>query len=233
MIEDRVWTPDRWDVLVVGAGHAGCEAALAAARMGCSTRLLTMQRDHVALMPCNPSIGGPGKGHLVREIDALGGEMGRNTDRTFIQIKMLNTGKGPAVQTLRAQSDKALYGRRMLESIEQQAGLQLEEAMVEGLLVEHATGPTSWRVKGVRLRGGREVLARTVVLTTGTSLRGMVHVGERKASAGRSGEEPAIALSGGLEALGLELGRLKTGTPPRVDAATIHYELSQPHYGEA
>src|SRR6266511_53600 len=154
--------PAHVDVLVVGAGHAGCDAALAAARMGCRTLLLTMKREHVALMPCNPSIGGPAKGHLVREIDALGGEMARCIDRTFIQIRMLNTGKGPAVQALRAQADKRLYGEVMRHTLEQQPNLTLAEAVVVSL--EPGLG---WRV---RCENGAEILATSVVLTTGTSL---------------------------------------------------------------
>ncbi len=206
-----------YDVIVIGAGHAGCEAALAAARMGCSTLLLSMNLDNVALMPCNPSIGGPAKGHLVREIDALGGEMARNTDKTFIQIRMLNTGKGPAVQALRAQADKKLYGLAMKHTLEAQPNLDLKQALVEELTV---AGDSNLRVK---TNIGRAYEGKTVVLTTGTSLAGRVIVGETAYPAGRAGEFAAYGLSQSLRNLGFILGRLKTGTPPRVNARTIDF----------
>ena len=229
-----------YDVIVVGAGHAGCEAALAAARMGRRTLLLTMNLDTIALMPCNPSIGGPAKGHLVREIDALGGEMAHAIDDTFIHIRTLNTGKGPAVQALRAQADKAAYHLRMKRALEGQPGLDLKQAMVDGLLVEPMEagcgengpgrprlGTQKLRICGVATSLGRRYLGRTVVLTTGTSLSGRVIVGDVAYTAGRSGESAATALPVGLRELGFELGRLKTGTPPRLDGRTIDYSNAE------
>ncbi len=209
-----------YDVIVVGAGHAGCEAALAAARMGCRTLLLTMNLDNVALMPCNPSIGGPAKGHLVREIDALGGEMGLNIDKTFIQIRMLNTGKGPAVQALRAQADKKRYGLAMKHTLERQLNLSVKQALIEDIQkASHQSIPilkvitnTGWTYEG-----------KTVILTTGTSLGGRIIVGEKSFPAGRAGEFAALGLSKSLERLGFKIGRLKTGTPPRIDAKTIDF----------
>jgi tRNA uridine 5-carboxymethylaminomethyl modification enzyme len=213
-----------YDVIVIGAGHAGCEAALAAARMRCSTLLLTMNMDNVALMPCNPSIGGPAKGHLVREIDALGGEMARNTDKTFIQIRMLNTGKGPAVQALRAQADKKLYGLAMKHTLESQPNLELKQALVEELKLkgEHLEVRTNigWTYEG-----------KTVVVTTGTSLAGRVIVGEAAYPAGRAGEFAAYGLSQSLRNLGFTLGRLKTGTPPRINARSIDFSKTIIHEG--
>ncbi len=207
-----------YDVIVVGAGHAGCEAALAAARMGCQTLILTMNLDNVALMPCNPSIGGPAKGHLVREIDALGGEMGRNIDKTFIQIRMLNTGKGPAVQAPRAQADKKLYGLAMKHALERQANLYVKQALIEGL---ERIGNDS--ILKVITSTGRSYEARAVILTTGTSLAGRIIIGEKSFAAGRAGEFAAYGLSESLRRLGFTLGRLKTGTPPRLDARSIDF----------
>jgi len=206
-----------YEVIVIGAGHAGCEAALAAARMGARTLLLTMNLDNVALMPCNPSIGGPAKGHLVREIDALGGEMARNIDRTFIQIRMLNTGKGPAVQAPRAQADKKLYSLSMKHTLERQPNLDVKQALVEDIGVQDNS---LWVRTGI----GWVYEGRSVVLTTGTSLAGRVIVGDKSYSAGRAGEFPAEQLSESLRSLGFTLGRLKTGTPPRIDARTIDFE---------
>ncbi|MFO8101818.1 MAG: tRNA uridine-5-carboxymethylaminomethyl(34) synthesis enzyme MnmG [Dehalococcoidia bacterium] len=206
-----------YEVIVVGAGHAGCEAALASARMGCRTLLLTMNLDNVALMPCNPSIGGPAKGHLVREIDALGGEMARNIDKTFIQIRMLNTGKGPAVRALRAQADKKRYGLAMKHTLERQPNLYLKQALVEGV------EPAGDNIK-VLTDSDLSFEARAVVLTTGTSLAGRIITGEKVIAAGRAGESAAYGLSESLRGLGFRLERLKTGTPPRLDARTIDFE---------
>lgn len=216
-----------YDVIVVGGGHAGCEASLAAARMGCHTLLITMDLNNVALMPCNPSIGGPAKGHLVREIDTLGGEMGRNTDETFIQIRMLNTGKGPAVQALRAQSDKKLYGLRMRNVLEKQANLDIEQALVETLQID---GNISAQTLRLITDTDQIFEGKTVILTTGTSLSGRIIIGEKSYAGGRSGEAAAYGLSESLRQLGFTLGRLKTGTPPRLDARTIDFSrtLFQP-----
>lgn len=211
-----------YDVIVVGAGHAGCEAALAAARMGRHTLLLTMNLDSVALMPCNPSIGGPAKGHLVREIDALGGEMGRNTDRTFLQIRLLNTSKGPAVQALRAQCDKQAYRLTMKYALEQQPKLELRQATVARLLSENAASGRA-RVCGVVTGNGATYSAPSVILTTGTFINGRLVVGERTQAGGRAGEAPSLGMSDALRALGLTVRRFKTGTPPRIDARTIDF----------
>ncbi|HEX2911373.1 MAG TPA: tRNA uridine-5-carboxymethylaminomethyl(34) synthesis enzyme MnmG [Chloroflexia bacterium] len=214
---------DTYDVIVVGAGHAGCEAALASARMGSRTLLLTINLDSVALMPCNPSIGGPAKGHVVREIDALGGEMARNTDRTMIQIRMLNTGKGPAVQALRAQSDKKLYALAMKQTLEDTPNLTLRQAQVEELVIQRNETTGQLTVQGVVIANGLAYGARTVVLTTGTFLKGRIIMGDWTASAGRAGEQPSVQVSNNLAGLGFPLHRLKTGTPPRIDARTIDF----------
>lgn len=225
-------TSAAYDVLVVGAGHAGSEAALAAARMGRRTLLLTMNLDSVALMPCNPSIGGPAKGHLVREIDALGGEMGRNTDRTFIQIRLLNTGKGPAVQALRAQSDKQAYRLAMKYALETQPNLDLKQDTVIRLLSEQDTGGKI-SIRGVVTSRGWTIIARTVILTTGTFINGRLVVGDKTQAGGRSGEAPALGISDALRALGLTIGRFKTGTPPRIDARTIDFSQTTIQPGSA
>ncbi len=208
-----------YEVIVIGAGHAGCEAALAAARMGSKTLLLTINLDNVALMPCNPSIGGPAKGHLVREIDALGGEMARNIDRTFIQIRLLNTGKGLAVQALRAQADKKLYSLTMKHTLERQDNLDIKQSLVDYIRV-------NGEILQVQTDIGRVYEGKSVVFTTGTSLAGQIIVGDKRFSAGRAGEFPAERLSASMRSLGFNLGRLKTGTPPRIDARTIDFEQS-------
>ncbi len=221
-----------YDVLIVGAGHAGCEAALAAARMGRKTLLLTMNLDSVALMPCNPSIGGPAKGHLVREIDALGGEMGRNTDRTFIQIRMLNTGKGPAVQALRAQCDKQAYRLSMKYALEIQPNLELKQATVTQILSAPGANGRP-QVYGIVTGSGARITTRSLVLTTGTFINGRLVVGEKTQAGGRAGEAPALGISESLRQLGLTIRRFKTGTPPRIDARTIDFSQASIQPGSA
>jgi tRNA uridine 5-carboxymethylaminomethyl modification enzyme len=207
-----------FDVIVIGGGHAGCEAASAAARMGARTALVTHSLSTVGEMSCNPAIGGLGKGHLVREIDALDGLMGRVADAAGIQFRVLNRSKGPAVQGPRAQADRKLYRMAMQEAISATPGLEVIEAAVEDLVFERGA------LAGVVTADGRRVFARAVVLTTGTFLRGLIHIGERKIAAGRIGEAPALGLSSRLYALGLNMGRLKTGTPPRLDGRTIRWD---------
>jgi tRNA uridine 5-carboxymethylaminomethyl modification enzyme len=215
-----------FDVIVVGAGHAGSEAALAAARMGCSTMLVTIDLNMVAFMPCNPSIGGPAKGVVVREIDALGGEMGRNIDKTYIQMRMLNTGKGPAVQALRAQADKDDYTHHMKHTIEKQENLLLKQAIVEELIVEDG------EVKGVVTHTGAVYRAGAVVITAGTSSRGKIIIGDLVYSSGPNNSQPSIKLSENLLDLGFELARFKTGTPPRVMASSIDYSKTEEQPGD-
>lgn len=215
-----------YDIIVVGAGHAGCEAALAGARMGCATLLLSINLDAIALMSCNPAIGGTAKGHLVREIDALGGEMAKVIDATGIQFRTLNTRKGPAVRASRAQADKLLYRVRMKEVLESQENLSLKQGEVTGLYVEDGI------VQGVDTRVGIRFLGKTVILTTGTFLRGLIHVGLTHYAGGRAGDLPAIGLSESLKDCGFEIGRLKTGTPARLDGRTIDYSKLEPQYGD-
>lgn len=215
-----------YDVVVIGGGHAGCEAALAAARMGSRTLLLTLDLDKIAQMSCNPSIGGLGKGHLVREIDALGGEMAKCIDQTGIQFKMLNRSKGPAVQGNRAQADKQLYRLQMKVTLEQQERLEIKQGTVDRLLIEDG------RVVGVEMSMGFVYRAQAVVITTGTFLRGLIHIGLKNSAGGRGGEAAAYGLSEQLMALGFSMGRLKTGTPPRLDAKSIDFAGLEPQPGD-
>ena len=215
-----------WDVAVIGAGHAGCEAALAAARMGCRTLLLTLSLDGIGLMSCNPAIGGTAKGHLVREIDALGGEMGRAADRAAIQLKTLNGSRGPAVRATRAQCDRARYRGAMKQAVESEPGLDVRQGQVARLLVRGG------RVVGVQDHLGVDYEARAVIVTAGTFLRGLIHVGAARQRAGRAGEFSADDLSEALRALGLRLGRLKTGTSPRLRRSTIDYERLPEQWGD-
>jgi tRNA uridine 5-carboxymethylaminomethyl modification enzyme len=215
-----------YDIIVVGAGHAGIEASLAAARMGCTTLMLTLNLDHIGQMSCNPAIGGIGKGHLVKEIDALGGEMGRAIDETGIQFRVLNTKKGPAVRASRAQADKALYRHRMKRIMESCPGLTLRQGSVERLVVEDGN------VKAVETQIGETFFGRRVILTTGTFLNGLVHVGDRNYSAGRAGDFAVQGLSRSLVDLGFRIGRLKTGTCPRLDGRSIDYSKLQVQHGD-
>lgn len=215
-----------YDVIVIGAGHAGCEAGLAAARLGAKTLMLTINLDMVAFMPCNPSVGGPAKGIVVREIDALGGEMGKNIDKTYIQMRMLNTGKGPAVRALRAQADKYMYQHEMKKTLENEPNLTLIQGMVEELIVEDQVA------KGVITKTGATYRAKTIVVTTGTYLRGEIILGELKYSSGPNNQQPSIRLSEHLQELGFDLVRFKTGTPPRVNSHTIDYSKTEIQPGD-
>jgi tRNA uridine 5-carboxymethylaminomethyl modification enzyme len=218
---------EKYDVLVVGAGHAGCEAARASARMGMKTALVTMNLDLIAQMSCNPAIGGIAKGHLVREIDALGGVMGELADAVGIQFRLLNTSRGPAVWSPRAQMDKKVYRTRMREVLEREPNLRIKQAEVAALAIRDG------RVEGVRLLDGRMIECGAVVVTTGTFLNGLAHVGEAKYSCGRSGEAPSQLLGDQLRSLGLGWTRLKTGTPPRLDGRTIDWSRFAPQPGDA
>src|SRR5437879_5572713 len=218
--------PKEYAVIVVGAGHAGCEAALASARMGLPTLLVTMNLDSVGQMSCNPSIGGLAKGQIVREIDALGGEMAKNTDRTGLQFRMLNSARGPAVQSPRAQCDKKLYQFSMKHTIERQPNLDLKQGETVGILTRHG------RAVGIETKTGPVYHGHTIILTTGTFLRGLMHVGLSQNLGGRAGDHSAQHLSDPLRELGFELGRLKTGTPPRLNAQTIRFEACERQPGD-
>jgi tRNA uridine 5-carboxymethylaminomethyl modification enzyme len=235
---------EKYDVVIVGAGHAGCEAAMAAARMGLKTALYTINLDLIAQMSCNPAVGGIAKGHLVREIDALGGVMGEVIDAVGIQFRLLNTSRGPAVWSPRAQADKKQYRAKMRQVLESEPNLRIKQAEVVDLVIEElAVGaqlaapragqaPPLRRVRGIQLRDGRRVEAGAVVVTTGTFLNGLIHCGENKYPAGRSGEAPSVMLGEALRRLGFEIGRLKTGTPPRLDARTIDFSRFQVQAGD-
>ena len=220
-----------YDIIVIGAGHAGVEAALAAARMGRRTLILTLSLDNIAMMPCNPSVGGPGKSHLVREIDALGGEMGIAADRASIQRRLLNTGKGPAVHALRMQADKFLYQRIMKETLENTENLDVRQLLVTELITEERTGEK--RVTGVVCETGERLAARAVILATGTYLRGRIILGETIYDSGPNGQRPAMALSESLRAIGLKLMRFKTGTPARIDRRSIDFAKTSMQEGDA
>jgi tRNA uridine 5-carboxymethylaminomethyl modification enzyme len=226
---------EKYDVVVVGAGHAGCEAAMAPARMGLKTALYTINLDLIAQMSCNPAVGGVAKGHLVREVDALGGVMGEVIDATGIQFRLLNTSRGPAVWSPRAQADKKLYRMRMRQALEAEPNLRIKQAEVVDLILEDWATPRGPRrvARGIRLRDGRAVEAGAVVITTGTFLNGLIHCGEQTYPAGRSGEPPSVMLGESLRQLGFEIGRLKTGTPPRLDARTIDFSRFQVQAGDA
>ncbi len=216
----------QYDIVVVGGGHAGCEAALAAARMGARVLLLTMDEDKIAQMSCNPAVGGIAKGHLVKEIDALGGEMGRNTDRAGIQFRMLNTSKGPAVRALRAQCDKKLYRQAMQQTLRSQLGLDIGRGTVDRVVTQGGA------VTGVLTDSREQISARAVILTSGTFLKGLIHVGMNHFPAGRGGEASAEHLSDCMRDLGFEVGRLKTGTPPRLDRDSINFDVMIPQPGD-
>ena len=215
-----------YDIIVVGAGHAGCEAALAPARMGKRTLMLSITLEAIAMMPCNPSIGGTGKGHLVREIDALGGEMGVNIDKVFIQSRMLNTAKGPAVHSLRAQADKQRYHEEMKKTIENQENLDVRQAEVVDLLVENGC------VSGVVTKTGGVYRAKSVILAAGTFLRGKIFIGESSYYSGPNGMAPSMELSDSLKRLGIPMRRFKTGTPARVDGKTLDYDKMTVQHGD-
>src|SRR5689334_5574667 len=217
---------DRFDVVVIGGGHAGAEAAAASARFGACTLLLTQKLETIGEMSCNPAIGGVGKGHLVREIDALDGLMGRVADAAGIQFRLLNRRKGPAVRGPRAQADRKLYRQAMQQLLLETANLTVSAAAVEDLLIEHG------RVAGVITADSKTIRCGAVVLTTGTFLRGLIHIGEKKIPAGRVGDQPSVGLSEKLYSMGFSMGRLKTGTPPRLDGKTIDWAQLDVQHGD-
>lgn len=225
-MEKNIFTAGSYDVIVVGAGHAGVEAALASARIGCQTLLATLSMDNIAMMPCNPSVGGPAKGHLVRELDALGGEMGVNADKTCIQFRMLNTGKGPAVHALRAQADKKLYQYTMKETCEQTENLDVKQILIDKLLVEDG------KVTGVQVETGEIYKGKAVIMATGTYLKGRIIIGEHTYTGGPNGQRAALKFSDSLQAAGVKLMRFKTGTPARVDARTLDYSKMEIQPGD-
>ncbi|MCU9533830.1 tRNA uridine-5-carboxymethylaminomethyl(34) synthesis enzyme MnmG [Streptococcus sp. CSL10205-OR2] len=217
---------EEYDIIVIGAGHAGVEAALATSRMGCKTLLATISIDMLAFMPCNPSIGGSAKGIVVREIDALGGEMAKNIDKSYIQMKMLNTGKGPAVRALRAQADKALYSKNMRQTVEKQENLVLRQTVIDEILVKEG------KVVGVKTATKQAYAAKAVIVTTGTALRGEIIIGDLKYSSGPNNSLASVKLADNLRELGLEIDRFKTGTPPRVKADSINYDKTEIQPGD-
>lgn len=217
---------NKFDVIVVGAGHAGCEAALAAARMGKRTGIFTITLDNIGTMSCNPSVGGPAKSHLVKELDALGGEMGVNIDKTFIQMRVLNTKKGPAVRSLRAQADKQMYRNEMKKTIENTENLEPIQSIVTDIIVEEG------KVVGVKTKEGVDYRAKAVIIATGTFMRGLIHIGEKQFQGGRMGELSSEDLPLSLARCGLKLGRFKTGTPPRIDARTVDYSKIEEQPGD-
>ena len=224
--EENVFVAGEYEVIVVGAGHAGTEAALAAARIGCRTLLVTLSMDNIAMMPCNPSVGGPAKGHLVREVDALGGEMGINADKTCIQFRMLNTGKGPAVHALRAQADKKRYQFMMKETCENTEHLDVKQLLIDRVMIENG------KVTGVQAETGEIYKAAAVIMATGTYLRGRIIVGEHTYTGGPNGQRAALRFSDSLREAGVRLMRFKTGTPARVDARTLDYDKMEKQPGD-
>ena len=215
-----------YDVIVIGAGHAGIEASLACARLGMKTAVFTITLDNIGVMSCNPSVGGPAKSHLVKEVDALGGEMGRNMDKSFVQMRILNTKKGPAVRSLRAQSDRKIYAREMKKTLENQENLDTVQDIVTELVVENG------ETKGIRTKTGLDFKAKTVIVATGTFLRGLMYIGEKWIKGGRMGELSSEELTDSLKALGFKMDRFKTGTPPRIDIRTLDTSKLEVQPGE-